>query len=152
MGTARVSLVIIGALAAVTSGCIKSMLVSGQIKGTRDGAVAVDTLSDFEVARAVAYAGLGQFEGMHEIAPTNEDALFLLTKGWTATSFGFIEDDYEIAADADDETRAEYHRARARAAIGKSSRRSCQNCSLWGRPVTTKYGNQPDRRPGPRSL
>jgi len=101
-------------------GCIKSALLNGQIKGTRDGSAAIDTLSDFEVARTVAYAGLGQFEGMHELAPDNEDALFLLTKGWAATSFAFIEDDYEIASDADDEARAEYHRARARVAYDRA--------------------------------
>ena len=101
-------------------GCIKSTILNGQIKGTREDSVAIDTLSDYEVARTIAYAGLGQFEGMHELAPDNEDALFLLTKGWTATSFAFIEDDYEIAVDADDEARAEYHRARARAAYDRA--------------------------------
>src|SRR5260370_27348691 len=110
----------IGVLCAAASGCIKSTIVNGQIKGTREGSVAIDTLSDYEVARTIAYAGLGQFEGMHELAPDNEDALFLLTKGWTATSFAFIEDDYETAVDADDESRAEYHRARARAAYDRA--------------------------------
>jgi hypothetical protein len=107
-------------MAVATSGCIKSMLLDGQIKGTREGSVAIDTMSDFDVARAIAFSGLGQFEGMHELAPKNDDALFLLTKGWTATAFAFIEDDYEIAADADDEPRAEYHRARARAAYDRA--------------------------------
>jgi hypothetical protein len=101
-------------------GCIKSTILNGQIKGTREGSAAIDTLSDFEVARTIAYAGLGQFEGMHELAPDNEDALFLLTKGWTATGFAFIEDDYEIAVDGEDDARAEYHRARARAAYDRA--------------------------------
>src|SRR5256885_5762317 len=114
----RVAIVLLALLTAC--GCIKSALVSGQIKGTREGSVAIDTLSDFEVARTIAYSGLGQFEGMHEIAPDNEDALFLLTKGWAATSFAFIEDDYEIASDAEDEARAEYHRARARAGYDRA--------------------------------
>ena len=109
------------AMAAIFAvGCIKTTILNGQIKGTREGSVAIDTLSDFEVARTIAYAGLGQFEGMHELAPDNEDALFLLTKGWTATAFAFIEDDYEMAVDADDEARAEYHRARARAAYDRA--------------------------------
>jgi hypothetical protein len=107
-------------LCAAASGCIKSTILNGQIKGTRDGSVAIDTLSDYEVARSIAFAGLGQFEGMHELAPDNEDALFLLTKGWTAATFAFIEDDYEIAVDADDEARADYHRARARAAYDRA--------------------------------
>ena len=109
------------AMAAIFAvGCIKTTILNGQIKGTREGSVAIDTLSDFEVARTIAYAGLGQFEGMHELAPDNEDALFLLTKGWTATAFAFIEDDYEMAVDADDEARAEYHRGRARAAYDRA--------------------------------
>jgi TRAP transporter T-component len=101
-------------------GCVKTAILNGQIKGTRDGSVAIDTLSDYEVARTIAYAGLGQFEGMHELAPDNEDALFLLTKGWTATTFAFIEDDYEMAVDAEDDARAEYHRARARGAYDRA--------------------------------
>jgi hypothetical protein len=109
------------ALASVAlAGCIKTTILNGQIKGTRDGSAAIDTLSDYEVARDIAYAGLGQFEGMHELAPDNEDALFLLTKGWTAATFAFIEDDYEMAVDADDDARAEYHRARARAAYDRA--------------------------------
>ena len=107
-------------LFAASLGCIKSTLLKGQIKSTREGSVAVDTLSDYEVARGIAFAGLGQFEGMHQLAPENEDALFLLTKGWTATGFGFIEDEYEMAVDAEDETKAEYHRARARAAYDRA--------------------------------
>lgn len=122
MGQARTSFLIFAAAALVTSGCIKSMLLDGQIGSTRQGSVAIDTLGDFEVARSIAFSGLGQFEGMHELAPTNEDALFLLTKGWTATGFAFIEDDYEIAADADDEPGAEYQRARARAAYDRAIR------------------------------
>jgi TRAP transporter T-component len=109
-----------GVVAVATFGCVKTAILNGQIKGTRDGSVAIDTLSDYEVARTIAYAGLGQFEGMHELAPDNEDALFLLTKGWTATTFAFIEDDYEMAVDADDDVRAEYHRARARAAYDRA--------------------------------
>src|SRR5206468_1752161 len=108
------------AVALMSVGCIKSTILNGQIKGTRDGSVAIDTFSDYEVARNIAFAGLGQFEGMHELAPDNEDALFLLTKGWTAATFAFIEDDYEMAVDADDEARADYHRARARAAYDRA--------------------------------
>jgi hypothetical protein len=117
-GTSRLWAVVL--VAAAAFGCVKTAILNGQIKGTRDGSVAIDTLSDYEVARTIAYAGLGQFEGMHELAPDNEDALFLLTKGWTATGFAFIEDDYEMAVDADDDARADYHRARARAAYDRA--------------------------------
>jgi hypothetical protein len=120
MRKARLSFFGVLAVFAATTGCIKSTILNGQIKGTRDGSVAVDTLSDYEVARGIAYAGLGQFEGMHQLAPENEDALFLLTKGWTATGFGFIEDEYEIAIDAEDDAKADYQRARARAAYDRA--------------------------------
>jgi tetratricopeptide (TPR) repeat protein len=120
MRKARLSFLWVLGVFAATVGCIKSTILNGQIKGTREGSVAVDTLSDFEVARGIAFAGLGQFEGMHQLAPDNEDALFLLIKGWTATGFGFIEDDYEMAVDADDEAKADYHRARARAAYDRA--------------------------------
>jgi hypothetical protein len=120
MRKARSSFVGMLALFAATTGCIKTTILNGQIKGTRDGSVAIDTLSDYEVARGIAYAGVGQFEGMHQLAPDNEDALFLLTKGWTGAGFGFIEDDYEVAVDAEDDAKAEYHRARARAAYDRA--------------------------------
>jgi hypothetical protein len=120
MGQAHWRSWVVAALVVASSGCVKTAILNGQIKGTRDGSVAIDTLSDYEVARNIAFAGLGQFEGMHELAPDNEDALFLLTKGWTAATFAFIEDDYEMAVDADDEARSDYHRARARAAYDRA--------------------------------
>lgn len=103
-----------------TTGCIKTAILNGQIKGTRDGSAAVDTLSDYEVARGIAFAGLGQMEGMRKLAPENEDALYMLTKSWAGVGFAFIEDDYEIADDAEDEAMAEYHRTRARNAYDRS--------------------------------
>jgi hypothetical protein len=108
------------ALAVAVSSCVKSALLNGQIQATREAAPAIDTLGDYEVARSIAYAGLGQFEGMHRLAPENEDALFLLARGWTATSFAFIEDDYEAAADGEDETQTERERMRARAAYARA--------------------------------
>lgn len=95
------------------TGCIKSILLKGQIQGTRQGSSAADTLHDYEVARHAAFAGLVQFEGMHKLAPNNEDALFLLTKGWAGASYGFIEDDLEIAEDLKDRPMADYHKQRA---------------------------------------
>src|SRR5258708_19481336 len=109
MGYAAKASWMIAVIAVATLGCIKTTILNGQIKGTRDGSVAIDTLSDFEVARSIAYAGLGQFEGMHELAPDNEDALFLLTKGWTASTFAFIDNDYEQAVDAAHEIPAHSH-------------------------------------------
>jgi hypothetical protein len=102
------------------SGCIKSTLLNGQIEATRQASGAINTIGDYEVARSIGYAGLGQLEGMHKLAPDNEDALYMLLTAWTATGYAFIEDDYEIAVDADDEALAEYHRARARAAYDRA--------------------------------
>jgi tetratricopeptide (TPR) repeat protein len=106
---------LLAGFALTSSGCIKKMLLNGQIKGTRDGSGAVNTLHDYETARGVAMAGLGQLEGMHKLAPDNTDALFMLARGWSGAAFAFIEDDYEQAYEKGDETSAEYHLLRARA-------------------------------------
>ncbi len=90
-----------GALCLGTTGCIKQILTDGQIESTRKGSAAVDTVGDYEVANAAAFAGLAQFEGMHYLAPENKNALFLLTKGWTGATFGFTEDLMEQAEDTD---------------------------------------------------
>lgn len=99
-GTAR-ALAIAGALAIGTTGCIKQILLDGQIESTRKGSAAVDTVGDYEVANAAAFAGIAQFEGMHFLGPENENALFMLTKGWTGATFAFIEDLMEQAEDAE---------------------------------------------------
>jgi hypothetical protein len=96
------------------------MLTDGQISATREAAGALDTVGDYELARSGAQAGLTQFEGMHQLAPSNEDALFLLTKGWTGYGFGFIEDELEAAQDARDDDLADYQRKRARMAYDRA--------------------------------
>jgi tetratricopeptide (TPR) repeat protein len=115
-------LALIGALGLGSSGCIKAMLLDGQIQSTRQASAAVDTLSDYEVANSVAFAGVAQFEGMHYLAPENEDALFMLTKSWTGIGFGFIEDQMEQAEDAEgtESPLYLYHQARARAAYERA--------------------------------
>ena len=65
------------------TGCIKEMILNGQIEATRKAADAIDTLNDYEAAGPIAWNGIAQFEGMHFLAPDNEDALFMLVKGWT---------------------------------------------------------------------
>ncbi len=109
------TLVMAAGLAVGVTGCLKKVLLNGQIKGTRDGSAAVNTLHDFEVARAVAQAGLGQLEGMHKLAPENTDALFLLARGWGGATFGFTEDDWEAAYEKEAEVESAYHLARTRA-------------------------------------
>lgn len=100
-------------LTLLSSGCIKSMLLNGQISSTRQASAAFDTIHDWELAEKAASAGIVQFEGMHVLAPDNNDALFLLTKAWTGYAYGFIEDVLQDADDASDRALAEHHRGRA---------------------------------------
>lgn len=100
-------------LSLLSASCIKKTLLNGQIESTRTASAAVDTLHDFEVANTVAYAGLAQFEGMHYLAPENENALFMLTKGWTGATFAFTEEMLDEAEDRGDVAAVEYHKARA---------------------------------------
>lgn len=104
-----------GALSLMLSGCLRKALLNGQIKSTRDGSAAINTLHDYEVARAAGTAGLGTLEGMHTLAPENTDALFMLTRGWGGATFAFTEDDYEDALAREDEVEADYHLMRSRA-------------------------------------
>lgn len=108
------------ALSLGSTGCIKKMLVNGQIQSTRIGSGAADTIGDYELARAASSAAMIQFEGMHKLAPDNEDALFLLMRGWAGYGYAFASDDYEVANIAGDEEKAEYHKRRARLAFDRS--------------------------------
>ncbi len=105
-----------------TTGCIKKVLLDGQLASTRKASAAANTMSDWEVARRATSAGLVQFEGLHYLAPYNEDGLFLLTKTWAAMGFGFIEDEYEQAQDkfGEDSAAAKYQAQRAVAAYTRS--------------------------------
>lgn len=120
----RKSLLLVTTLAAVlglgSTGCLKSMILNGQIASTRKGAKAADTLGDYEVARAASSAGLVQFEGMHRLAPDNEDALYLLMRGWAGYGYAFAQDDYEVALIAGDDAAAEYHKGRAKLAYDRA--------------------------------
>jgi TRAP transporter T-component len=115
-----INLLVAAGLSLGSTGCLKSMLTNGQIAATREASGAFDTLGDFELARAAASAGLVQFEGMHQLAPDNSDALFMLAKGWVGYGFGFCEDEVENAEDAGDEDLADYHRKRARMAYDRA--------------------------------
>jgi tetratricopeptide (TPR) repeat protein len=109
------ALALVGALGLGSTGCIKEMILNGQIEGTRKASAAVDGFSDYEVAQTAAFAGVTQFEGMHYLAPENEDALFMLAKGWTSLSFAFIEDALEQAEDTSGENSEAYAYQKARA-------------------------------------
>jgi len=114
------STLLVGALALGSSGCVKKMILNSTIASTRIGAGAADTIGDYELARAAASAGVLQFEGMHRLAPDNEDALFLLMKGWAGYGYAFAMDDYEVATLGDDDKMADYHKKRAKLALDRS--------------------------------
>jgi len=97
-----------------TTGCLKQIILEGQISSTRTASAAVNTIQDYEVAEKAAMAGIAQIEGMRYLAPDNEDALFMLTRAWTSVSLGFMEDEMERAED-NEGTGAnwDYHKRRA---------------------------------------
>ncbi len=102
------------------TGCIKKVLLDGQISSTRTASAAVNTIGDFEVANAAAFAGLAQMEGMRYLAPDNQDAQFMLLRSWAGSSFGFIEDAMERADDAEGQLSPEFAYQRKRAIEGYS--------------------------------
>jgi hypothetical protein len=119
----RAHFVAVGLCALLSSGaagCLKQILTDGQISATRRASVALDTIGDYELARSAAQSGLVQFEGMHQLAPNNTDALFMLAKGWTGYGYAFVEDDLEAAQDAGDDDRIDYERKRARMAYDRA--------------------------------
>jgi TRAP transporter T-component len=108
------------ALGLSSTGCIKKILVDGQIQSTRQASSSADTLGDYEVGRVAAEFGLAQFEGMHALSPDNSDALYLLMKTWTGYASGFAEDDMQVAQDVGNDDLAEYHKKRARMAYDRA--------------------------------
>jgi hypothetical protein len=120
MRTNILGLAFVGLLALTNTGCIKKIMMDGQIKATRIGSGAADTIADYEVIRSAAAAGVLQFEGMHRLAPDNEDGLFMLTRGWAGWGYGFALDDMEVATLAGDDVAAEYHKKRAKMAYDRA--------------------------------
>jgi hypothetical protein len=108
------------ALGLATTGCIKKVLVDGQIQSTRQASSSADTLGDYDVGRVAAEFGLAQFEGMHALSPDNADALYLLMKTWTGYASGFAEDDMQVAQDLGNDDLAEYDKKRARMAYDRA--------------------------------
>lgn len=107
-------------LGLASTGCISEVLTNGQIAATRQAAVAVNTIADYELQRSATQAGLAQFEGMHLLAPNNKDALFLLTQAWGGYAYAFVEDEYDEAIDKNDDNLAEYQKKRARLAYDRA--------------------------------
>jgi hypothetical protein len=103
-----------------STGCIKKMLTKGQIESTRTASAAFQGTADFETAKYASSAGLAQFEGMHFLAPDDDNAYYLVIKGWGSQAFAFIEDDMELAILAGDDDQVAYHRARAKSAYTRA--------------------------------
>jgi tetratricopeptide (TPR) repeat protein len=114
------TLALAAGLSLATSGCVKKTLADGQIEAFRSASVVVDTIGDYELARAGAAAGIIQFEGMHALSVDNPNALFMLAKAWAGYGVGFAEDDMQLAQDAGDDDLVEYHRKRARMAYDRA--------------------------------
>jgi hypothetical protein len=108
------------ALCLFSTGCIETILTNGEIASTRKAATSFDTLGDYELAKVSTQAGLAQFEGMHKIAPDNEDALFMLVQGWGGYAWGFVEDEMEEAQLKGDDAAVEYHKKRAKMAYDRA--------------------------------
>ena len=114
------TLLFLGFLALTTTGCVEKMMLNGQIAATRRASGAFGTIGDYEMARGAAQAGLVQFEGMHRLAPANDDALFMLAQGWVGYGFAFAEDDMEAAMEAGNDDLADYHKGRAKMAYERA--------------------------------
>ncbi len=109
-------------ISVAASGCIDRMILDGTIKSTRDASPAFDTLSDLEVARIAAGSSLVQIEGMQQLAPDNEDAMFLLLQAWTGFGGAFIEDEWEQAYDRGDDDAEAAQATRAKEAYDRAIR------------------------------
>jgi hypothetical protein len=120
MGSRFVASVLVGLLSLGSTGCVKKMMLASQIHATRVGSGAADYIGDVEVARGASAAAVLQFEGMHRLAPDNEDALFMLLRGWAGWGYAFAQDDYEVAMQAGDEAQADYHKARTKDAYDRA--------------------------------
>ncbi len=119
MRTKLLTTLLVSAVALGNSGCLSKIMLNKTIASTRIGSGAADTIGDYELARSAASAGLLQFEGMHRLSPDNEDALFLLTKGWIGYGYAFPSDDYEAASLAGDDDVADYQKKRAKLAFDR---------------------------------
>ncbi len=103
----------------MSTGCLKAILVDGQMKGSREGSGAFDQLGDYELARSALSSAIVQFEGLHGFRPDNEDGYMLLMKAWTGYAYGFAQDDYEEALLTGNEELIEYQKKRAKMAFDR---------------------------------
>ncbi len=103
------------------TGCLKQIILEGQIASTRKASAALNTVGDYEIAEKAAMAGIAQIEGMRYLAPDNSDALFMLTRAWGSVALGFMEDAMERAEDEEGTgPNWDYHKRRAEQAYGRA--------------------------------
>ncbi len=107
------ALVVLAAIA--STGCLKKILLDGQISATRTASNALNSVGDYEIAETSAYSGIAQIEGLRYLAPDNDDALYMLTRTWTSVGFGFIEDKMEQLEDTKGDMSPEYDYQKRRA-------------------------------------
>ena len=121
------------ALALLGNGCsIERVLLDGQLAATRKASTSFDTLSDLEVAKIGAGSSLVQLEGMHVLAPDQQDALFLLLNGYTGFASAFVEDEWEQAYDRGDDD--------AEAAFAERAKKNYDRALMYGTElIETKY-------------
>jgi TRAP transporter T-component len=96
-----------------SGGCIEQMLIDGQVEGTRKASARFDSTADFEIAEAASAAGLAQFEGLYELAPSHHDAVYMLIKAYASHGYAFVEDELERAILKGDDEHADYQKQRA---------------------------------------
>jgi hypothetical protein len=111
----RLAMVLVVLAAIASSGCLKQIILNGQISGTRTASNALNSVGDYEIAETAAYAGIAQIEGLRYLAPDNDDALYMLTRTWTSVGFGFIEDKMEQIEDTKGDMSPEYDYQKRRA-------------------------------------
>ena len=80
-----------------TSGCLRSQVIDARIAVARESAEALETVGDADVARAGLEAQLAELEGLYRLAPSEDDTLFALVRGWTLYGSLFLQDARESA-------------------------------------------------------
>ncbi len=108
------------ALALAATGCLRGAVLEARIAEARSSAEALETLGDPEVARAGFEAQLAELEGLHRLAPGEEDALFALVRAWTVYGTLFLADAREAAESAGDVAAARALELRERHALERA--------------------------------
>jgi hypothetical protein len=97
-----------------STGCLQRLAIDQTAELLRHGGAAINGETDYEYAAQAIPGGLVTMQGLWDSARDNETLLLLLAQNYSAYSFGFIEDEAELAAARgdDDEAQRQYRRAR----------------------------------------